>query len=376
MSKYRICFIGPFSPYKGGIAQYDDFLAQELLKRSDLYCISYKRQYPGFLINNRSQFSSEIEKNQLINNNNIEFSIDSVNPLTYISALKKIIKFKPDLVILPWWVIYWAPMYKFLLFMLRRYKIKSLLVCHNIYEHEDGYFKKFISNNVLKMSDYFILHSESEKNKLVKIVKGKKIIKHLLPVYGFSEPQLCTRSKKNSNTLNLLYFGFVRKYKGLDLLLDAIRILDNKNIYLTIVGEFWEGEYEYTNYIDSHKLQNITIINRYVESSEIEDYFEDCDAVVLPYRSATGSAVIATAYGYHKPVIVTNVGGLPDAVADGKTGIVVEPDSVSIAEGIDIFITSKDKLDYGEEIKKFVLSYMSWTSMADEIYKVIENNEK
>ena len=143
MTQKKICIIGPFPPIKGGISQYDEFLSNELKKESEVYCLSYKRQYPKFLIKNREQ----IETNKKITSQ-VDFCIDSINP---------------------WWVIYWTPMYLFFLTFFRLKNINSMLICHNIYEHEDNALKKTLSRIVLKRANIFLVHTENEKIKLKSI---------------------------------------------------------------------------------------------------------------------------------------------------------------------------------------------------------------
>lgn len=368
MKPRKIWIIGPFPPIKGGISQYDEYLANELKKSSELHCISYKRQYPKFLIKNREQIDVSYKERA-----QADFSIDSVNPLTWLTVLNKVRKFKPDLVILPWWVVYWAPMYLFFLSSFRLLNIKSLLICHNIYEHEDNALKKALSKSVLKMAGTFLVHTESEKIKLKNIVGAKTIIKHLLPIFSSVSIDYSKSQKIGSEQfdLELLFFGFVRPYKGLDMLLEALQYVENAKVHLTIAGEFWDDKEDYLNYIKEHNLQNIDIVDEYISDEEVADYFRCCDVVVLPYRDATGSAVIASAYGHNRPVLVTNVGGLPDAVASGRTGYISEPDPKAIGAGITWFIEHKDTA-FDKEIESFVKNRMSWESLAKQIYKHLE----
>jgi len=364
----RICIIGPFPPLKGGISKYDEFLANELKKESEIYCLSYKRQYPKFLIKNREQ----IDANHKENSSQANFCIDSINPFTWITTLNKVRKFKPELVILPWWVVYWVPMYLFFFICFRLMNIKSLLICHNIYEHEDNGLKKILSTIVLKMANIFLIHTESEKLKLKNIVGEKTIIKHLLPVYSYANIDLQHRKfvEKEKYDLKLLFFGFVRPYKGLDLLLEALRYVKNAKVHLMIAGEFWDDKNDYLKYIEAHNLSNIDIVDEYISDDVVENFFRECDVVVLPYRNATGSAIVASAYGHLKPVLVTNVGGLPDAVVNEKTGYIVEKNPIKIAAGIEWFSKNKN-VDFKANIKSFVIENMSWSGLVKSIYEII-----
>lgn len=363
--KKRICIIGPFPPIKGGISQYNGFLADEFKKKSEVCCISYKRQYPDFLVKHVEQ----TDKNHT-RNSDVNFCIDSVNPYTWILTLYRIRKFRPDLVILPWWVVYWIPMYMFFLISFKIEGIRSLLICHNVYEHEDNIIKHFFSRMTLRTADMYLVHSASEKDKLSSFTSKHNIIRHLLPAYGSGDTS--GASPEKSGTLKLLFFGFVREYKGLDLLLESFTLLNDQKISLTVAGEFWSGKDACLKFIKKYNLRNISILDGYLRDEEVKKYFLCADVVILPYRHATGSAVISLAYSYRKPVIVTNVGGLPDAVLNRKTGYIVEPTPSDIALGIKWFIKNK-KRNFADAIEKFVQTSMSWRSLVEDIYIAMEN---
>jgi glycosyltransferase involved in cell wall biosynthesis len=370
VNKKKICVIGPYPPIKGGISQYDKFLTSELNNHADVTVFSYKRQYPQFLLKGREQVDANHSTGDC-RISNIDFSLDSINPFSWISALIKIKKSKPDLVILPWWVVYWVPMYVVFLSVFRVLNIKTLLLCHNIYEHEDHYIKRAVTRMVFKLANFYLVHSTSERSKLLPLIGSKNLIQHLHPLYEFSATKdKKTISRVQDGRVNLLFFGFVREYKGLDLLLEAMHILNDDDLQLTIVGEFWSGKNEFHDYIEQKNIANVSIVDRYVADNEMEDYFLDADVVVLPYRSATGSGVIATAYGYHKPVLVTNVGGLVDAVENKRTGLIVEPDVESLASGITWFKHHKN-YDFSLEITKFTDNHMSWNGLCAKIVQLL-----
>ena len=367
MTQKKICIIGPFPPIKGGISQYDEFLSNELKKESEVYCLSYKRQYPKFLIKNREQ----IETNKKITSQ-VDFCIDSINPITWITTLARIRKIKPDLVILPWWVIYWTPMYLFFLTFFRLKNINSMLICHNIYEHEDNALKKTLSRIVLKRANIFLVHTENEKIKLKSIVGERTIIKHLLPIFSYIDTSTDFQQQRyiegEKHDLKLLFFGFIRPYKGLYLLLEALKHIKNTKVHLTIAGEFWDDKQSYLNYIEKHNLSCVSIIDEYIPDSIAINLFKECDVVVLPYRDATGSGIVSSAYGYHKPVLVTNVGGLPDAVLHKETGYIVDVDAIEIANGIEWF-SKNNNIDFKANINAFVIKNMSWSGLTKIIYE-------
>ena len=262
-------------------------------------------------------------------------------------------------------------MYMVMIGSFKLLKIKTLLLCHNVFEHEENYLKRAISKLVLKIPDYYLVHTESEKRKLLPIIRGKKNIQHLHPLYHFSASPLkqCS-TKETKSELNLLFFGFVRDYKGLDILLEALKLLSSNKINLKIVGEFWTTKSDYQAYIDAESISGITIVDRYISDKEIAFYFNEADVVVLPYRSATGSGVIATSYGYGKPVLVTNVGGLPEAVDNKRTGFIVEPTASGLAQGI-LWFSANGEIDFSTNIAAYTNDFMSWKSLSSKILELI-----
>lgn len=367
----KICIVGPYPPIKGGISKYNQCLMEELKKSCDVKMFSYKRQYPGFLVKNREQIDENYHAGTDLQD--INWDLDSVNPVSWFSVLRQIKRFKPDLVLLPWWVIYWAPMYMVFMFYFRLRGIRSMLLCHNVFEHEDAFLKRMVTSIVLKMADTYLVHTDSEERKLEAIVGSRPCIKYLHPLYVYAGNRTeVDSSQEAAGTLNLLFFGFIREYKGLDLLLEAMALLNNARVKLTIAGEFWGDKKKYLDILEAGNIKNVEIVDGYVSDDMISGYFEACDLVVLPYRSATGSGIIATAYGYGKPVLVTNVGGLPEAVSNKITGFVTEPTPDGLAEGIGWFLKEQDR-DFREDIEKFVNENMSWRGLCEKIYGLIES---
>ncbi|HET7307840.1 MAG TPA: glycosyltransferase [Gammaproteobacteria bacterium] len=205
--------------------------------------------------------------------------------------------------------------------------IRIIFLCHNAVDHEAAGWKLQITKRVLRCGAGFVVHNRSDREALVQLLGGGAISLCPLPVYsqfgGAGSRKLPRRGK-----LELLFFGFVRHYKGLDVLLKALQYLPREQFFLQIVGEFWQGEDEYKDLVTNLDLVgNVEFVPRYVPEEEASSYFQRADFVILPYRSATGSAVTGLAYNFDKPVVVTNVGGLPDVVVEGETGFIVPPES-------------------------------------------------
>jgi glycosyltransferase involved in cell wall biosynthesis len=371
----KVCLIAPIPPYRGGIAKYCYSLALELEKRHELLLLSYQRQYPALLFGKKSQIDPEVDRNLILKefHHDLSYDIDSVNPVSWLGTARRIDDFNPDLVIFPWWVAYWAPMYLFLLHSLKKRGIRCLFLCINVYEHEDHPVKKFLTKFTLGRVHDFIVHSELEKGEILRFNPTAVVRKHLLPLFTYEN--MITR--RHDSILHLLFFGFVRPYKGLDILLRAIGILKDRDISLRIVGEFWHDKTEYLSLINdlgiSHKVE---IIDQYVPDYEMSRYFGSADLVVLPYRESITSGIIATAYGFGKPVLATDVGGFHEVVQDGYTGkIVASGDHRRLAEGIEWFIANR-YVNFAENISTFTSKKMSWSSLTDLIEKMTGHNER
>ena len=367
----KICLLGPIPPFRGGIAKYCYSLAQELEKRHDLLLLSYKRQYPELLYGRKSQVDHACDAGQIGREfKQLSYDIDSVSPFSWMETSRRITGFKPDLVILPWWVVYWAPMYLFLLSACRKSGIRVIVIGINIFEHEDSLLKKMVTRFVIGKARSIIVHSEQEMRVARGINPGAEVKNHLLPLFMYDGAS--KKRRENLGRLHLLFFGFVRPYKGLDTLVNAVGLLKDKDISLTIAGEFWAGKGEILSLVDQLGISGkVNIIDRYVPDDEMRDCFSAADLVVLPYRQTVTSGVIATAYGFGKPVLATNVGGFHEIVKDGCTGKLVLPDDPqAFADGIAWFIDNR-QIDFEENILQFTSANMSWSSLADVVEEFI-----
>jgi glycosyltransferase involved in cell wall biosynthesis len=361
----KICLIAPVPPFRGGIAKYCYALAQELEKRHDLLLMSYTRQYPVLLYGKKSQLDLQISREEIATGfKRLSYDIDSASIGSWLATSEKIAAFNPDLVILPWWVTYWAPMYAYLLSALKRRGIKVVFICINVFEHEDNALKKSVAKFILGRVDSLIVHSEQEKCTLLELNPKATVKKHLLPLFEYDSSAVSRRDKK----LHLLFFGFVRPYKGLDVLLNAIGMLKEHDVSLLIAGEFWRDKEDYLRLINDLGIaENVEIIDRYVTDTEMSQFFSWADLVVLPYRRSVTSGVIATAYGFKKPVLATNVGGFNEVIQDGCTGkIVASADPQALADGIRWFLANR-QINFAENIATFAAQAMSWGSLVDAI---------
>ena len=366
----KIILIGPVYPYKGGIAHYTSLLCKALRKKHDVVMISYKMQYPKFLFkkeqrdyNNRS---FEVEGTR--------YWINTANPVNILMTAHKIKKEKPDAVILQWWHPYFAPCYYLLSLGLK--KIPLIFTCHNVFPHERFPLDRFLTKLVLKRGNGFIVQSHLDEADLLTINPDANYVVTPHPTYNAFKMQGMSKSAAREllqidfAAPVLLFFGFVREYKGLNYLLDALPIIREQipDISLWIVGDFDSQKEHYLNIIAKNNLQNnIRLVEGYVPDCEVEKYFAASDLVVLPYTSATQSGIVQIAYGFEKPVVVTNVGGLPDVVENGKTGYVVpshNPDA--IAEAVIHFFRDDTHIDWETNIKNKAQQF-SWETMVSRI---------
>lgn len=321
-SRKRIVLIGPFLPFRGGIAQHTTMLYRAMRELVDVRAISFSKQYPAWLFPGASDRDPAYEGYR---EDGVEYILNSLNPLSWSRALRKCKEYMPVRVVIPWWTVYWAPCFWYLARGFRRSGIRVVYFCHNVVEHESSFWKRWLTKRVLREGEEFVVHTRVDKENLLAFLPQADVRIQAHPIYAqFPRPKgvLPRRAK-----LELLFFGFVRPYKGLDNLIEALGMVKGADVFLTIAGEFWEGEASARKRIDELGLSDkVEIVPNYLTDDQVAEHFSRADIVVLPYRSATGSGVVPLAYHYCKPVIVTEVGGLPDVVEDGRTGFVVPRD--------------------------------------------------
>lgn len=366
----KIVMIGPVYPYKGGISHYTGLMNRSLSEKYETVMISYKMQYPKFLFK-KEQRDYENDSFKI---ENTQYLINTANPFNLINTSRKIRKMKPDVVIFQWWHPYFSPCYWIMEKCL--HGIKKMFVCHNVFPHERFPLDKFLTKMVLKSGDCFITHSAKDAKDLLTIKKTENVVQAVHPTYNAFKFENLTaeEARKRLNIKEeehvLLFFGFVREYKGLKHLLRAMPELKKADpkIKLLVVGDFGEDEPEYMDLIAKLDIQDVlTIYKGYIPDKEVEQYFAASDLVVLPYESATQSGVVQMAYGFGKPVLVTEVGGLPDVVTNQKTGYVVTPKCPEeIAKKIREFFTQHKAEEFSAHIKAEEYKF-SWDRMREHV---------
>lgn len=371
----KIVMIGPVYPYKGGISHYTGLMNRSLSEKYETVMISYKMQYPKFLFK-KEQRDYENDSFKI---ENTQYLINTANPFNLISTSRKIRKMKPDMVIFQWWHPYFSPCYWIMEKCL--HGIKKMFVCHNVFPHERFPMDKFLTKMVLKSGDFFITHSAKDAKDLLTIKKTENVVQAVHPTYNAFKFENLTaeEARKRLNIKEeehvLLFFGFVREYKGLKHLLRAMPELKKTDpkIKLLVVGDFGEDEPEYMDLISKLDIKDVLAIYKgYIPDKEVEQYFAASDLVVLPYESATQSGVVQMAYGFGKPVLVTEVGGLPDVVTDQKTGYVVTPKCPGeIAEKVQEFFAKHRAEEFSEHIKAEEYKF-SWDRMREHVETLYE----
>ncbi len=351
----RIVLIGPIEPFRGGIAHSSTILANELAKENDLLVLSFKRLYPTIFYPGKFQKA----KGKPPENIRTEFVLDSLNPLSWIKAVKKIKEFQADAVVFEWWTTFLVPCYTFIISKLKS-ETKSV-ICQNVFPHKESKINKMLTKLFLKKADNLVALSRSDEKTLESLKLKGKTARIIEPTYdsliGLKKISKTEARKKLKikHKKVILFFGFVREYKGLGFLINAMpTILKKHDALLLIVGEFWESREKYERMIKEAGIEkNVLIENRYIENNEIPLYFNASDVLVLPYTSSTESGIIQLAFGYGKPVITTKVGGNPDFIENEKNGFLVKPyNSKELACAINKFYDKKLESAFVREMNK------------------------
>ena len=363
--------VGPAHPYRGGIAAFNERLAREFVSEGHEVSIhTFSLQYPGFLFPGKTQFTSEPAPGGM----EIHRTISSVNPLSWSRTASLIEAGKPDLVIFQYSIPFLAMSLGRIARKLRRKGIKTVCVAHNIVPHEKRAGDKMLTSYLVKSMDGFIVLSSQVELDLKKFNMNKPFRLSPHPLYDtYGDPVSKSEARKllglDENRHLVLFFGIVRDYKGLDLLLKAFDryAVRQFSMDLMVVGEFYTEVEPYLSLIKEKSLEKqVRIVNEYVPDSEVYKYFCAADLVVQPYKHATQSGVTQIAYHFNKPMVVTNVGGLPELIPHGVVGFVVDPEPVQIADAIATYFIQAREEEFSENMKAVKKRY-TWDRMVDAI---------
>ncbi|RAJ82175.1 glycosyltransferase involved in cell wall biosynthesis [Chitinophaga dinghuensis] len=374
----KILIIGTAYPFRGGLAAYNERLAEELQKEGhDVEIFTFTVQYPKFLFPGKSQYSTDPAPAHL----RIKRLVNSVNPLNWLKAGRAIRKMNPDIILVKFWLPIMGPAFGSLLRLGKKKKhTKVISILDNVVPHEkrpgDVAFTKYF----LKPVDAFIAMSQSVLNDLRVFEPNKpaSLIPH--PIYDnygehVSKEAARANLKLQPGKKYILFFGLIRAYKGLDLLLKAMadERMKQLDVHAIVAGEFYENAAPYQQLLEELQLGDRAIMHtEFIPNDEVKNYFCAADLVVQPYKSATQSGISQIAYHFDKPMVVTNVGGLTEMVPDGVVGFQCEPDPQSIATAIEKYFVDNREADMIAALQQEKLKY-SWHRLATEIHKLADN---
>jgi glycosyltransferase involved in cell wall biosynthesis len=371
----KIIIIGPANPFRGGIAALNERLAIQLIKEGhDVEIISFSLQYPKFLFPGKTQYTDAIPPKNLT----IYPIINSINPLNWIKVGFKLKKKNADLVIVRFWLPFMSPSTGTICKILKRNnKSKVIAIIDNLLPHEARFGDKTLTQYFINQTDGLLAMSECVYNDLDIFRKNqpKKLSPH--PIYDhygeiISKKEAIKKLNLDNSFHYILFFGFIRDYKGLDLLLEALAdpILENFKLKLIVAGEFYSNEEKYKNIIENLSIQDKVIIrSEYIPEHEVNQYFCAAGLITQPYKSATQSGVTQIGYHFNKPMLVTNVGGLSEIIEDGKCGYVVNPDPQSISKALLDFFKNERESMMVEEVK-MAKEKFSWAHFTKSIFEI------
>jgi len=338
----KIAMLSTFYPFRGGIAQFNANLFEALSKENKVVPFTFTRQYPDLLFPGKTQYVTEDDNAIVIDSKRV---LDTANPLSYFSATNRILKEEPDVLIMKYWMSYFAPSLGHVANRLKKKGCKVITILDNVIPHEQKFFDKPLTKWFLKQNTGFIAMSESVQKDLLSLYPQAKSILKAHPLYDhFGEKivkeEACHALGLAPQKKTLLFFGLIRDYKGLDLLIDALDLLD-ETYQLVIAGESYGSFSKYEEQIQKAKHpENIHVFNRYIADNEVPLFFSAADVCVLPYKTATQSGITSIAYHFETPLLATNTGGLSESISEQGVGLMIpEINAQLIAETIRKFYT-------------------------------------
>ena len=335
----RIALVGPLAPWRGGLAQYLALLGEALMGVAEVRAVTFTRQYPGFLFPGQSQRDPEADLPRFP----VDALLDSIDPRSWRRVAARLEEWAPGAVILKWWMPFFAPAFASSVGPLRRRGTRVVLVCDNLVPHEHRPLDRSLTRWMLRNTDGALVMSDSVERDLEALAPGVPRRRVAHPLYAQFDRGRWTRASARAS-LGLapdaevaLFFGFIRRYTGLDTLLEAWRaVRARRDVTLLVAGEFYEDEARLRALAaGAGGPPAVRLLDRYLEDGEVEAVFKAADVAMLPYRSATQSGVTHVAYAMGVPVITTDVGGLSETVLPGETGLIVPPENpLALADAI------------------------------------------
>jgi len=374
----RIVILGTAHPYRGGLASYNERLAKQFIEDGhEVEILTFTLQYPGFLFPGKTQYTDVTAPEGIP----IKRVLNSVNPFNWISTGRRIRKTNPDILIIKYWHPFMSPCFGTVARIAGRGKTRVICIFDNVIPHEKSLIDRLLTGYFVRSIDGAVVMSRSVGDDLNTFRVNIPVAFNPHPLYDnygvkVGRDEALERLGLDPGYSYLLFFGFIRAYKGLDLLLEAFgdRKLRDRKLKLIVAGEFYESELPYRAIIEKHGLADDVILHaRFIGEDEVALFFSAADLVVQPYRSATQSGVTQIAFHFEKPMIVTDVGGLSEIVPHGKCGYVVKPEAGAVADAIDDYFTNnrKEQFTAGVREEKVKFTWDKLTAAIMKIYKEI-----
>jgi D-inositol-3-phosphate glycosyltransferase len=376
----KVFIIGPAYPLRGGLASFDELFCEALNKQGhQCEIISYSLQYPNFLFPGSTQYhvNGTAPKNIIIHT-----LINSVNPLSWFKTASFIKKQKPDFIIFRFWIPFMGPALGTIARLVKKQNIKVLAITDNVIPHEKRLGDKQLASYFIKGCDGFVTMSKAvmiDLEKFTDTTHKKYLLHPLYTAFGEKIPRQEARLKLNLKPEDqvILFFGLIRKYKGLDLLIEAFSLLKtNPNNKLLIAGEFYEDKQPYLDLISKYHIEEqVILLDQFIPNEDVKLYFSAANIVALPYRSATQSGVTQVSFHFEVPTLVTNVGGLGEIIPHNVAGYVVEPNPQAIAKSLDDYFENKKEQPFTEGMKHEKQKY-DWSIFVNEVVDLYNGLKK
>ena len=379
MEKKHIIIVGPAYPYRGGIADFNERLAREFQREGHKVTIyTFTLQYPGFLFPGKTQYSTSPAPDDLT----IVRKVNSINPLNWVKVGREIRRQHPDMVMVRFWLPFLGPCLGTIARVIskdKRIKVVSLL--DNVVPHEHRIGDKIFARYMIKSVGGYVAMSESVLADAKSFDNTKPYALTPHPLYDnfgdrVSRDEAIAHLGLDADTRYILFFGLIRDYKGLDLLLRAFADarLRNKKTKLIVAGEFYSNAELYEQLErDLNIAEHIVWYKEFIPADQVRYFFAAADLVAQPYKTATQSGITQIAYHFERPMLVTNVGGLAEIVPHGKVGYVVKPEADDIADALVDFIDNHHESDYHEGILQEKTKY-AWSNMTAALVKVADES--
>lgn len=377
LTRKKILILGTAHPYRGGLAAFNERLAQELQLTDDVDIWTFTVQYPGFMFPGKTQYATEPPPPNL----RIRRIVNSINPLNWWITGRKLRRLAPDLIMVRYWLPFMGPCLGTIIRIGKKgSRTKVVAMLDNVVPHEKRPGDEIFTRYFLKPVDSFIAMSQSVLDDLRRFepTKPAQLIPHpIYDNYGPILPKTVAREhlKLDNNKRYILFFGFIRRYKGLDLLLQAMgdERLRNLDVRLIVAGEFYEDAAPYHQLIEQLQLSDRVLLRtEFIPNEAVKDYFCAADLVVQPYKSATQSGISQIAYHFEKPMVVTNVGGLAETIPDNKAGFICEPEPGAIATAVEKYYRDQREADMTAALRIEKQKY-SWQRLAAELHRLADS---